>query len=134
MARIHVPVHIRTDQAVRRRKAEAFRRSALRIRWPSEPEGGWLAETRVVSGIATREIASRLGVDQSVVVRAEASERKKSITLAALERYADALDADLRYFIVPRSGLLERVDSVGRPRRHQMRVRAPRNRSAVADM
>jgi hypothetical protein len=42
----------------------------------------------------------------------------------ALERYANALDPDLRSFIVPRCGLQERTESKARPRRHQMRLRS----------
>ena len=105
MPRIYHRSTLRLDQAKRRRFIETFRRQALLEDWIPRPPRGWLAEIRTVSGVSTRDLATRLKIDQSVVVRAEASERKRTLTLAALERYADALDADVHYFLVPRAGL-----------------------------
>jgi transcriptional regulator with XRE-family HTH domain len=113
-----------------------MRRRVERFRWPATPEQGWLAEVRTSSGVSTRDVAERLGVNQSVLVRFEKSERAETITLASLRRYADGLDADIHYIVVPRSNLLQRTDSVGRRRRDPLRVRASRKRergSAVSD-
>jgi transcriptional regulator with XRE-family HTH domain len=75
-------------------------------------------------------MAARLGVDQSAVVRAEASERSGSLRLAALIRYADAMDADVHYVVVPRESVLSPTDSEGRRRRNLLRIRAVRCDSA----
>jgi transcriptional regulator with XRE-family HTH domain len=95
-----------------------------RFQWPARPEQGWLAEVRTSSGVSTRDVAERLGVNQSVLVRFEKSERAETITLASMRRYAEALDADLHYIVVPRTNVLQRNDSVGRRRRDPLRVRA----------
>ncbi len=132
MPRIYHRSTLRLDQAKRRRFIETFRRQALLEDWIPRPPRGWLAEIRTVSGVSTRDLATRLKIDQSVVVRAEASERKRTLTLAALERYADALDADVHYFLVPRAGLQAQLDSKGRRRQQQLRVRASPKRAMAA--
>jgi transcriptional regulator with XRE-family HTH domain len=124
MASLQYPSRQRTTQAIGRRHVESVRRRVERFRWPAPPSQGWLAAVRTASGVSTRDVAQRLGVNQSVLVRFEKSERAETITLASLRRYADALDADLHYVVVPRSNLLHRTDSVGRRRRHPLRVRA----------
>jgi hypothetical protein len=43
-----------------------------------------------------------------------------------LRKYADAMDADLRYIILPRASVLETTDSQGRKRRAHMRLKARR--------
>jgi transcriptional regulator with XRE-family HTH domain len=113
-------------QANRRRTIEQRRRWGLRIRWPKRPNPGWLAEVRQASGLSTRDIAERLGVAQSTVTRVEASERRETIQLGLLRRYADAMDADLRYVILPRANVLETTDSQGRKRRSHLRLKARR--------
>jgi transcriptional regulator with XRE-family HTH domain len=113
-------------QANRRRIIEQRRQWGQRIRWPDRPLPGWLAEVRQASGLSTRDIAKRLDVAHSTVVRVEASERNDAIQLGMLRKYADAMDADLRYIILPRASVLETTDSQGRKRRAHMRLKARR--------
>jgi hypothetical protein len=61
-------------QANRRRIIEQRRQWGQRIRWPDRPLPGWLAEVRQASGLSTRDIAKRLDVAHSTVVRVEASD------------------------------------------------------------
>jgi transcriptional regulator with XRE-family HTH domain len=129
MANFQHSPRARRDQADRRRIIEQQRRWAQRIHWPHRPAAGWLAEVRQASGLSTRDIAERLGVTPSTVTRVEASERRDTIQLGILQRYADAMDADLRYIILPRANVLETTDSQGRRRRSHLRLRARRSRT-----
>jgi transcriptional regulator with XRE-family HTH domain len=132
MAARRYPSAQRAEQAIRRRKIEQVRRRMERFHWPVTPEQGWLAEVRTSSGVSTRDVADRLGVNQSVLVRFEKAERAESITLGSLRRYADGLDADLRYIVVPRANVLQHHDSEGRRRRDPLRVRASPKRGRRA--
>ncbi len=115
-------------QAARRRYIEGRRRWAAEIVWPGLPGQGWLAEVRVASGLSSRDVASRLGVTQSAVAQAEASERAGKIRLDVLRRYAAAIDADVHYVVIPRGSVLLPADSEGRRRRQPLRLRARRRR------
>lgn len=119
-------------QADRRRLIEQRRQWGRRITWPNRPAPGWLAEVRQASGLSTRDLAQRLGVAPSTVTRVEASERGDTVQVGTLQRFADAMDADLRYVILPRASVLETVDSQGRKRRTHLRLRAKRNRPSAA--
>jgi len=76
----------------------------------SRPTGGWLRAIREALGMTTRQLAKRIGVTQSAVVDTERTEAKGDITLATLQRYAAALDCELRYALVPKRPLQEMVE------------------------
>jgi transcriptional regulator with XRE-family HTH domain len=124
----------RRNQSDRRRIIEQRRRWGDRITWPCQPAAGWLAEVRQASGLSTRDVAEQLGVAPSTVNRVEASERRDTIQLGILQRYADAMDADLRYIILPRANVLETTDSQGRRRRSHLRLRARRSSTARSQL
>lgn len=75
------------------------------------PRGGWLKAIRTALGITTRQFAARVGLAHSTIVEAEQGEAAGKISLAQLRRLADALDCELRYVLVPRTPLVERVDA-----------------------
>ncbi len=114
-------------QANRRRLIEQRRQWGQRITWPTRPAPGWLAEVRHASSLSTRDLAQRLGVAPSTVTRVEASERGDTVQLCTLQKFADAMDADLRYVILPRVSVLAMTDSQGRKRRAPLRLRAKRS-------
>jgi len=58
-----------------------------------------------------RQLATRMGVPHTLVLQAERNESSDRITLMQLRRFAQALDCELRYVLVPRTSLRERVDS-----------------------
>ena len=76
----------------------------------SRPSGGWLRAVRQALGMTTRQLAKSVGVSQAAVVDAERTEAKGDITLATLQRYAAALDCELKYALVPKSPLPETVE------------------------
>ena len=114
-------------QANRRRLIEQRRLWGRRVTWPTRPAPGWLAEVRQASSLSTRDLAQRLGVAPSTVTRVEASERGDTVQLGTLQKFADAMDADLRYVILPRASVLAKTDSQGRTRRAPLRLRAKRS-------
>ena len=60
--------------------------------------------------MSARQLAERVGVQVSTLLGAEHNEASGSISLRQLRRVADALDCDVRYVLVPRSPLCERVE------------------------
>jgi transcriptional regulator with XRE-family HTH domain len=133
MVRIQQAAEARHNQADRRRIIEQKRQWSLRITWPKRPAPGWLAEVRQASGLSTRDLAERLGVDNSTVTRTEASERKETIQLGIMRRYAEAMDAELRYIILPKASVLQTADSQGRKRRAHLRLKAKRQRQPTPE-
>ena len=71
------------------------------------PCGPWLREIRLALKIPARELAERAGINRTEIYRAEGREVEKHISLAALERMAEALGCRLVYAVVPKKGTLE---------------------------
>lgn len=67
----------------------------------TRPQRGWLRAMREALGLTTRQLAHRMGRAQSVIVDAEKSEERDSITLASLRQAAEAMNCVLVYAIVP---------------------------------
>jgi predicted DNA-binding mobile mystery protein A len=68
------------------------------------PSNGWISALREALDMTVRQLAARLGISPSNVVRLEQRERDDTISLGALRRAANALDCDLVYAVVPRTG------------------------------
>ena len=64
----------------------------------------WLRKVRQALGVHATEMARKLEVNASVIYRLEKSEDKKSISLRAMEKAAEAMDCKVVYAIVPRAG------------------------------
>jgi predicted DNA-binding mobile mystery protein A len=73
------------------------------------PSRGWVRAIRDALGMSTTQMARRLGVDQSNVVRLEQSEMNDTVRLGTLRRAAEALDCTLVYALVPNSSLTDAV-------------------------
>lgn len=73
------------------------------------PPRGWIRAIRDALGMTAGQLGARLGVQQSRVSRLEQAERSGAVTLASLERAANALGCDLRYVLVPRQPLEQTV-------------------------
>ncbi|MGV7209436.1 mobile mystery protein A [Oxalobacteraceae bacterium A2-2] len=97
---------------------------------PPRPRAGWIQTIRSALGMTTRQLAGRLSVSQSTLAALEKSEAEERITLQSLRRVAEALDCDLKYTLVPRTPLRQRVheraDAIARERAarvlHTMRL------------
>jgi predicted DNA-binding mobile mystery protein A len=68
------------------------------------PTGGWLASVREALGLTLEEIAQRLGTGRPNVLRFEKYEASERITLRNLRRVAGAMDCQLVYALIPKSG------------------------------
>jgi predicted DNA-binding mobile mystery protein A len=74
------------------------------------PPDGWLKTIRRALGMRTGQLAKRLRVSQPSVVHAEEREVNGTISLQTLRRFANELDCDLVYFLIPRSSLSQSVE------------------------
>ena len=89
-----------------------------------------IKKMRELLGLSTTELAYRLGLQQSTVVRLEQSEVRGAITLASLRRAAEALGCEFRYSLV----LKEKRKNLGGKRSTQFRAtETGRKKSVVAD-
>lgn len=76
---------------------------------PQRPRSGWVAAIRESLGMNRTQLAKRMGIARPGINRLEADETRGAVTLARLQRVADALDCDLQYVLVPRRPLVEIV-------------------------
>jgi transcriptional regulator with XRE-family HTH domain len=90
-------VHARTRLQGRLRRLGSLARAAGL--WP---RGDWLRLVREAGGQTLTEVAARLGVSPSSVLRVETCELRGNIRLDTLRRVAGALDCEVFYSLVPR--------------------------------
>lgn len=88
------------------------RLQALQTLRPSltRPRQGWVRALRTALGMTTAQLARRLGIAQASVVGMEKAEAEDRIQLGTLRRAAEALDCELHYVLLPRTGLQARVE------------------------
>lgn len=79
-------------------------------RLQATPRGGWIAATRDALGMSRSDLARRLGVSPSSVLKLENSERAGTVQVDTLRRAAAALDCELLVLMVPRQPLQSSVD------------------------
>ena len=77
----------------------------------AQPKGGWLQTVRHALGLTTRQLARKVGVSQAAVVAVEKSEQTQDLTLNTLRRYAQAMDCEVVYALVPRRSLQELIEA-----------------------
>jgi predicted DNA-binding mobile mystery protein A len=71
------------------------------------PRLGWLRAVREALGFSQQQIAKMMKVSQQAIVSFEKAETANRITLQNLRRFAEAMDCELVYAIVPKSGSLQ---------------------------
>ena len=90
----------------------------------------WIKTIREALGMSTRQLAKKLKASQSVVTSAERNELAHTITLAQLDKFADALGCKVVYSFVPETSLEamvnERAEAIGNSQvsmvQHTMRL------------
>ena len=75
----------------------------------ARPPRGWIRAVRDALGMSAAQMSHRLGVSQPRVLAMEKAEERGAITLATLERAAQALGCTLVYALVPNIPLEEMV-------------------------
>lgn len=76
----------------------------------ARPRQGWVRAIRTALGMTTAQLGRRLGIAQASVVGMEKAEAEDRIQLGTLRRAAEALDCELHYVLLPRTGLQARVE------------------------
>ncbi len=72
---------------------------------PTRPRTGWIRTLRKALGMTTQQLAQRLGVNRSRVVKIERDEVDEALTLHTLKKTAAALNCKLVYALVPNAPL-----------------------------
>lgn len=67
-----------------------------------QPAKGWIHTLRKVLGMTTKQLAHRLSVDRSRIIKLESAEIEDAVTLRTLREAANALNCDLVYGFIPR--------------------------------
>lgn len=76
----------------------------------SRPKNGWIRTIRKTIGMTAKQLATRLGVERSRIIRIESDETKDALTLKTLKSVANALSCELTYILVPREPLQKMVE------------------------
>lgn len=71
----------------------------------ARPVRGWIRAIRDALGMNMRQLADRLGVGQSRIVKIEQDELSGALTIKTLEKVADKLDCVFVYGFAPRTSL-----------------------------
>lgn len=80
----------------------------------AKPRAGWVRTIREALGMTLSDLASRVSVDTSTLSRIEANEAAGKSNLETLQKLAEALNCELVYALVPKSGLQASVDRQAR--------------------
>lgn len=99
----------------------------------SRPQRGWLRAVREALGITIREIARKMRKTPQTVASFEKSEAANRITLQTLQHYAEAMDCELVYAIVPKSGSLGQLAEKRARHKAERDVRAVEHTMALED-
>jgi predicted DNA-binding mobile mystery protein A len=102
----------------KRASLAANARAFPRINPNAVPRAGWVREIRTALGISQSQLAARAGVSRATVQQMERAEGRRRITLASLDRLAQAMGCQVALAIVPKGGTLDDL------RRRQANARA----------
>jgi predicted DNA-binding mobile mystery protein A len=69
---------------------------------PQPPSRGWLRAVRESVGLTQATVAKKLGITPQAYAQLESAEQRGAITLASLQRAAEALGCELTYWVKPR--------------------------------
>ena len=69
------------------------------------PARGWLRAVREAIGLGQEQVAKVLGVKRQSYAQLEKAEARGAITLASLQRAAEAIGCELVYYLVPQEPL-----------------------------
>lgn len=75
------------------------------------PRQGWVRSVRKLLGMTIKQLAKRLGVDPSRVIKIEMSEREDAVTLRTLRAVAEQLGCTFVYGFVPKTSFEQLLKS-----------------------
>ena len=99
----------------------------------TRPKRGWLRALREALGITIREVARKMRKAPQTVASFEKSEEAHRITLQTLRHYAEAMDCELVYAIVPKTGSLTKLAESRARKRAESEVLAVEHTMALED-
>jgi predicted DNA-binding mobile mystery protein A len=99
----------------------------------TRPQRGWLRSIREALGISMREVARKMRKTPQTVASFEKSEASDRITLQTLRHYAEAMDCELVYAVVPKFGSLKQVGEKRARQTAENDVRAVEHTMALED-
>lgn len=108
----------RTVPLRKRAEIASNSRAFPRMKVDAVPRTGWVREIRTALGISQSQLAARAGVSRATVQQMERAEGRRRITLASLDRLAQAMGCQVAVAIVPKGGSLDDL------RRRQANARA----------
>lgn len=68
-------------------------------------ETGWIKTIREALGMSAKDLAKKVGIDQSRISRLENAEKNGNIKLSSLQKIAQGLDMEFVYGFVPKDNL-----------------------------
>lgn len=92
----------------RRQTIRTLDGAARQVAGLNAPRNGWIITMRKALGMSAPALAKRLGITKPAIYQAERKERDGGITLAHMERLAEAMGGKFVYAIVP-DGQIEDV-------------------------
>ena len=99
----------------------------------SRPRRGWLRAVREALGITRKDVARAMRRFPQNVALFEKSESTYRITLQTLRHYAEAMDCQLVYAIVPKAGTLTEAAEERARKKAENDVRAVEHTMALED-
>lgn len=95
------------DFSTLRRRQLDDQLSPIRSRFPRRPDQGWIRTIREALGMSLRQLGERAGMTKASVAQMEQREAEGTITLASMQKLAEALGADFEYVVMPRHSIDE---------------------------
>ena len=92
-----------------RQQLDETLRQLRSLRALTAPAKGWVRAIRDVLGMTGKQLAKRLNVNQSRIVRIEQDEKLGKVTINTLRNVAEAMDCIFVYGFVPRDSLEQTV-------------------------
>jgi predicted DNA-binding mobile mystery protein A len=80
-----------------------------RMKAEAMPRVGWVREIRTALGLSQSQLAARAGVSRATVQQMEQAEAQRRITLASLDKLANAMGCRVALAILPKTGTLDDV-------------------------
>jgi len=93
------------DRLLKLKQLDQHLTPLCQIELKTPPKTGWARTIRKALGVTIKQLAKRLNVSPTRVVKIETEELNGSTTLQTLKRVANALDCDLIYAFVPKKSL-----------------------------
>ncbi len=101
-------------------------------------QGGWITALLQALGMSNDELARRLGVNQSSVVRMRQAEADGRVTIKTLQEVGEALGADFVYAFVPKKNFLStceaRLEAMKQRQRWHKRLKPKHQRQRRPDL